>query len=80
MDRLLRSLPQQDQPRKVLDVSVRKVHLLLSRPKAFSLQLVTLSPTKYLAKDASPEVTLEFPDDGTMRVTQGEVTVFSKEE
>jgi len=52
----------------------------MSRPKAFSFQLVPLSSTKYLVKGASPEAVLEFMADGTMRFTQGEVTVFVREE
>lgn len=66
-----------DEP-SVLDISIKKGKLIASRPQAFSLELVPVSATKYLAKGASPTVTIEFMPDGTMQVKQGEVVVFRK--
>lgn len=63
----------------VLDISVKKGKLIASRPKAFSLQLIPISKTKYLAKGANPSVTVEFMPDGTMQVKQGAIMVFKKQ-
>lgn len=71
-------LSTSDQP-TTLDISVKKGRLMASRPKAFSFQLIPITPTKYLAKGASPTVTVEFMPDGTMQVKQAEVVVFRKQ-
>lgn len=61
------------------DVKVKKGKLIMSRPKAWSLQLVPINTNKYLLKGASPAATVEFMGNGELRVTQGELTVFKKE-
>jgi CubicO group peptidase (beta-lactamase class C family) len=61
------------------DVKVKKGKLMMSRPKAWNLPLVLVATNKYLLKGASPAVTVEFVEDGELKVTQGEVTIYWKE-
>ncbi len=64
---------------KVLDISIKKGKLFASRPRAFSLELVAISETKYLAKGANPTVTFEFMPDGSIKAVQGEAVIFRKQ-
>lgn len=68
-----------EDPASTFDISRKKGDLIMSRPESWKLSLLPIGQTKYLLKGAQPAVTVEFMPDGTLRVTQGKVTVFRKE-
>lgn len=66
-------------PSNAFAISTKKGKLMMSRPKAWNLELIATAENTYLLKGASPQVFVEFLADGRLKVTQGEVSYYRKE-